>query len=130
MVTQQAVQQQLDDLGVRYRFFGKAELHELHRILVPNETMTVVVNGFYAGGFATMLATDKRLLVVDKKPFVLNIEDIRYDMISDVKFESTVLEAQLSVLVAGRRIAFRSWRQSQLRELGTCIQERVLQTLA
>ncbi len=130
MVSQQVVQQQLHALGIGHKFAGRAELRELKNILVPQETIQVLLNGFYTGGFATMIATDKRILIVDKKPFVLNIEDLRYDMISEVTFESKVLDAQVRITLPQKSVHFRSWHQPALRQLSGYIQERVMETYA
>jgi hypothetical protein len=49
---------------------------------LPGEEIYELVNGIYEGGFAIVVATDVRLLLIDKKPMnYLNVEDLRFDMI-------------------------------------------------
>ena len=128
MVSQAIVDQQLSQLGIQFRRFGRSELRELKNILVPGESICDAANGVYSGGFAMIVATDLRLLIVDKKPFKLNIEDLRYQMISETGFQSMLFDALLTINVPHKTITFRSWHQAHLRQLACYVQERVMQS--
>lgn len=127
MVELQNVEAQLHKVGMRNRFFGKPEVRELCHILTPNETIQHAVLGQYEGGFALMVATDRRVLLIDKKPWFLTMEDIRYDMVSEVDFYARLLDSTVSVITISKTLKFTSWSQSRLRDLVRYIQHRVME---
>lgn len=129
MVTMQEVDDQLKRLGVRYTFFGHAESLELRNILVPGEQIMTCMNGFYDGGIGLLVATDMRLILIDKKPFKLVYEDIRYDMITEIDFNSRLIDATTRIHLMGKKIQFRSWHIPNLRKLTSMVQERRMASL-
>ena len=127
MVSPQVVDSQLESLGISFKYFGRSEVQELQNILLPGELIEHAANGVYSGGFAMIVATNLRLLIIDKKPFKLNIEDIRYQTISEVGFQGRILDAMLMVNLPHKLLTFRSWHQPRLRNITNFIQERVMQ---
>ncbi len=127
MVSLADVDAQLAKVGIKNRFFGRPEVKELCHILAPGEVIQHAVNGQYEGGFAMMLATDRRILLIDKKPWFLTMEDIRYDMVSEVDYYARLLDATLSLVTFSKTLRFTSWRQGRLRELVHYIQHRVME---
>jgi hypothetical protein len=109
------------------RFWGKPEMRELTRVLVPDEKVIGAANGRYKGGFAMLLATDRRLLLIDKKIMFLNIEDIRYDMISQVEYCARIIDATVSVHTVNDTLRFTAWKQNHLRRLTGFMQEKVME---
>lgn len=126
MVTIQEVQAQLLRLGTRPGFWAKAEIRELPNILVPGETMTQVLMGWYNNGFALLCCTDQRVLLVDKKMLFMKLEDLRYEMIAEVMYQYRLLDASLDLTYAAKTFHFKSWNQTKLRQLSSYIQMRVM----
>jgi len=126
MVTAEEVKKQLEAIGVEFHLWGKAELRELERILVPDESIIHCVKGRYDGGFAVLVTTDRRLLLIDKKPFFLTLEDFRYDMISDIEYDHRLLDATVRVRTASKESRFTSTRISKLRALTAYTQDRMM----
>lgn len=127
MVTLSQVEAQLDKAGCNFKFWGRAEVRELCKILVPGETIILAVNGRYEGGFAMLCLTDHRLLLIDRKPMFLTLEDIRFDMISEIDFHARLLENTVRIITPARQLVFRSWNQKRLRQLLTETQARVME---
>jgi Bacterial PH domain len=127
MVSLQEVETQLDSIGANYKFWGRAEILELQHILVPGERIQACLNGHYSGGFATFVATDQRLLIVDKKVFFLTVEDMRYDMISEVDFGAQLLSGTIRVCTPTKTLIFTNYKPKILRQLASYIQQRVMQ---
>jgi hypothetical protein len=118
MVSKQSVEEQLKRLGFKLNGWGKGEIKELPSILLPGEEIFELVNGTYEGGFALAVATDIRLILVDKKPMnYLTVEDIRFDMISEIDYSHRLLGAQIAVSTGERDFHFRSYNQARLRKL-------------
>ena len=118
MVSKQSVDEQLRHLGFSLNGWGRAEIRELPRILLPGEEIYELVNGMYEGGFALAVATDVRLLLVDKKPMnYLTVEDIRFDMINEIDYSHRLLGAHIRVATGFKELMFRSYNQRRLRKV-------------
>ncbi len=127
MVSAQEVRKQLRRVGADYHFWGAPELRELPKILFENEHIQHVINGHYTGGFATLCATDIRVLLIDKKPLFLTLEDVRYDMVSDVMFNHRFVNASLILGTVHNSISFIGFNKSKLRDMTNYIQQRVME---
>ncbi|MDQ5971943.1 MAG: hypothetical protein QG553_102 [Patescibacteria group bacterium] len=127
MVALKEVERQLDALGANNRFWGRAEIVELQHILVPGEQIQASLNGRYHGGFATFVVTDQRLLIVDKKLFYLTVEDMRYDMISEVDFSAQLLSGTIQVCTPTKTLSFTNYKPRELRVVTSYIQQKVMQ---
>lgn len=117
----------LSRLGVRNQFFGRAEIKELRHILTDDEVITNAVNGRYENGFCLMVATDRRLLLIDKKMWFLSIEDVRFDMITELDYCARLLDATLSVRTINKIMRVTSFKPKLLREMTTYLQARVME---
>lgn len=125
MVSLNQVEDQLKRIGCNFRFWGRPEIRELRNILVQGETIAQCVNGRYEGGFALLVVTDHRLLLIDKKPMFLTLEDIRFDMIAEVDYSSHLLEGVIRIMTPNRKLTFTAWNQGRLRVLLNHLQERI-----
>lgn len=126
MVNKIEVLRQLKNIGVSFPFIGKPEINELPKILCEGETIKHIMNGRYEAGFAVLCATDHRLLLIDKRLMFLTIEDVRYDMISDVEFDHRLIDSSIHVGTVHKTISFNSFNQLRLRELTKYVQEQVM----
>jgi hypothetical protein len=118
MVSEKSVQEQLKKIGFKRHGWGKGELDELQNILLPDEEIYECVNGSYEGGFALLVATDIRLLLIDKKPMnYLTVEDLRFDMINEMDYSHRLMGAKISISAGSKNLAFRSYNQPRLRKL-------------
>jgi hypothetical protein len=128
MISKQAVEEQLKRIGCNFRFWGRSEVNELGRILMEDEIIAECVNGEYANGFAMLVTTNHRLLLVDKKPFLyLTVEDVRYEMITEFNYNHRILNSTINIYTTNKTMTFTSWNQHRLRQLMEYIQARVLE---
>ncbi|HSX47612.1 MAG TPA: PH domain-containing protein, partial [Patescibacteria group bacterium] len=59
-----------------------------------------------------------RVLLVDKKPLnYLTVEDMRFDMISEMDYSHRLLGATISISSGDKNLRFRSYNQARLRKL-------------
>lgn len=126
MVHLNTVEQQLRDIGFTFRLFSKPEVRELAKIISPDETIQEAVNGYYENGFALLCVTNHRLLLIDRKPMFLTLEDIRFDMVSEVDFNFRLLNATARVYTPNKSLMFTSWNHKRLRQLTERLQECVM----
>ncbi len=128
MISKQAVEEQLKRIGCNFKFWGRAEVNELGRILMEDEIIAECTNGEYANGFALLVATNHRILLVDKKPMLyLTVEDLRYDMITEFNYSHRLMNATIRLYTANKTLIFTSWNQHRLRRLLEFSQQRVLE---
>ena len=127
MVSLAQVEEQLKRVGCNFKMWGRAEIRELSNVLMPEETIAQAVNGTYEGGFAMLVVTNYRVLLVDRKPMLLTIEDIRYDMMSEVDYHNRLLGATVRVFTPMRNLVFSSWSNIRLRKCVNYVQQRVME---
>lgn len=120
------VEKQLKEIKFNAARVNRAEVRELQNILLPDEKIYECVNGFYEGGVALLVATDIRVLLIDKKPMgFLNVDDLRFDMISDIDYSHRAFGAQISINCGMRNLVFKSYNQPRLRKLIGHVQHRM-----
>ena len=128
MTTYQKVQEQLKRLHINCDGWGHGEYKELCNILHHDEVIEAAVNGYYEAGFALLVVTKNRLLIVDKKPLnYLTVEDMRYDMINEFDYQHRFVGAQLKVSAGAKTLHFTSLNQVGLRRCMTYVQNRMTQ---
>lgn len=127
MVNPKSVTKQLRQIGCDYGAWGRTEIKELSNVLMDNEQIMQAVNGYYGGGFALLCTTNLRVLIVDKKPFLLTVDDLRYDMIAEVNYSSRIFTAVLHIITPVHSLEFVSWSRAKLRNSMNYIQQRVME---
>lgn len=127
MVELAVVEQQLADIGASVSFWNRPEVTELQHILIPGEMIQACVTGRYEGGWAILCATDHRLLLIDKKLFHLSVEDLRYDMITEVDYGAQLLSGTIKICTPTKALTFTTFKPKLLRVVAGFIQQRVLE---
>ncbi len=125
MVDVQTIKAQLSAIDDNQPFWVSAEIKELPHVIVPNETIKHLVAGRYEGGIALIVATDHRVLIIDKKPMFLMVEDVRYEMISEIDFGQKLFDCVVHINSFTKSVWFNSYRKKQLRALSSYIQHRL-----
>jgi len=126
MVDVKSVHAQLKRINFSVNAWGQAEIRELPNILHPDEKIYECVNGIYDGGFALLVATDMRVLLVDKKPLnYLTVEDLRFDMINEIDYSHRLMGAKITISAGNKTLNFRSYNQGRLRKLIGHVQDRM-----
>lgn len=82
----QRIMEELKAVGMTPYGFIKLETKELPRIIHPHEHIEGVVYGRAKTGLAMLIATDCRVIFLDKKPFAMIMDEMTYDVVSGVSF--------------------------------------------
>jgi hypothetical protein len=128
MVHSSVIEARLSKLGFKTSRWFKPEIKELQHILMDNEQLVGAVAGRYFGGFALLIATERRLLLIDKKIPYLSVEDIRYDMISEIDYNSRMFDSTINIYTVNKQHRFNSWKhRDKLRALVNYAQKRVME---
>lgn len=125
MVDKKTIKMQLAAIDANLPFWVNAEVKQLSKILVPGEVINHVISGRYEGGFALLCATDLRLLIVDKKPMFLTVEDVRYDMIAEVNFSHQLMDSSIHLATVSKDLWFSSFSKDYLKGLTDYIQHKL-----
>ena len=127
MISKDNLDEQLRRVHFNRHGWGKSEAVELCNVLMPDEEIDECVNGFYEAGFALLVATKDRLLLIDKKPLnYLTVEDMRFDMICEFDYSHRLIGADVTVATSGNNtLHFTSWNQPRLRRLLGFVQFRI-----
>ncbi len=125
MISQQVLQAQLQSLNMRFRVFGRKECRELKKILQPGEKVIQCAYGFYQGGSGLLVATADRLLLIDKRRFFLNLEDLRYDAIDTVELSLSYVRADLFLKSGARKLLFKSMSDARLKKIKDYTTKRI-----
>ncbi len=100
------IQEQLMKIGISKSsspaIWGRREIAELPAIIQEDEEMFGLVQGVYNGGQGILVATNKRLLFIDKGLiYGLKVEDFGLDKITSVQYESGLLFADIKIMASG-----------------------------
>jgi len=125
MVSLKQVEEQLKRVGCNFRFWGRPEIRELCNILTDGEVIAQCVNGRYENGGALLCATNHRLLLIDKKPMFLTLEDLRFDMISEIDFSAQLFGSTVHIMTPNKTLTFSAMNQDRLRKVLNYTQQRV-----
>lgn len=126
MVDIKSVQKQLKGIKFGGSLWNQAEIRELPNILHEGEKVAECANGVYEGGLALMVATDQRVLLIDKKPLnYLTVEDLRFDMINEIDYSHRLMGAAVTISSGSKTMKFKSYNQARLRRLINLVQQRM-----
>lgn len=85
------IKKELATAGMSTYGLQKAESRFLPEIIHKNEHIGGVVYGRYEGGGGMLIATDKRIIFLDKKPFFTTNDEVTYNVVSGFKINRTGL---------------------------------------
>ena len=83
---QARVLQELKNLGVSRSGLSSMESRYLPSIIHADEQLCGVVYGHHQAGFAMLVATDRRIVFLDKKPLFVDQDDIAYGVVAGVSY--------------------------------------------
>ena len=101
MPTLEALQARLASLKVPRQITRTPEIKELPTLLGDGEDVGRIARGLYDGGVGVLVATDKRLIFVDKRWFSLRVEDFPYERVSSVQYEGGLLLGKVTIHSSG-----------------------------
>ena len=91
------IRRQLRELGMSKIAMLRSEIKYLPRIIHLDEQVGGVAYGSYEGGFAVLVATDKRVIFLDKKPMATIEDEITYFVVSGVSLSSAGINSTVSL---------------------------------
>lgn len=101
-----SIQKELAIAGVPRRILKTQEVRGLVNILGENESILGCVQGLYSEGIGLIVATNSRLLIINKSFLWTKMEDESYAMINSILYKKGLVFGQLTLATRARRYMF------------------------
>ena len=85
------------------KFLGRREIKELPSILWEDELPEMLVTGIYNNGNGILVATNRRLVFVNKGLMSFKMEDFSYDKITSIESKTGMLLGQITIYASGNK---------------------------
>lgn len=118
---------ELKGLGVSKFALGRMESRYLPQIIHADEHLGGVVYGHHEDGYAMLVATDKRVIFLDRKPFYVNEDEISYDIVSGINFSHAGVGSTVTLHTRIREYAFRTFNRKCAQQFVRYIEQRSLE---
>ena len=107
-------------------FSARREVKELPKILWDDEQVLDLVQGFYNNGTGILVATQKRLLFVDKGLLGgLKVEDFPLDKISSLQYSTGIVLGEITVFTSGNKAMIKRVEKRQARSFAEGVRARI-----
>ncbi|EFU69158.1 phage protein [Aliarcobacter butzleri JV22] len=113
MPTLEQIKSQITNLDNISKFGGKKEIKELPSILWEDEIIKKLEEGMYKNGIGLLVATNKRLIFVNKSIFSLKVEDFGYDKITSIEYKKGLLMGEITIYASGNRAEITSMGKNE-----------------
>lgn len=127
MPTLEQVKEKVKNLDGCSRFLGKWEINELPKILWEDENILRLSDGYYNQGVGIVVATNKRILFLNKGIFSSQIEDFAYNKISSIQCNKGLVLASLIIYTAGNKAVIDNMGKDDAQYFADCIRARISQ---
>lgn len=126
MPTLEQIKSQISSLDGFSAFLGRKEIKELPNILWQDENIENIVQGHYKDGNGILVATNKRLVFVNKGLlWGLTVEDFAYDKISSTQYETGLLFGDLTIYTSGNKAVISQIDKKQARLFGDWLRNKL-----
>ena len=126
----------LKSLGARWYEVRLPEVLMLCNLLQENETVIGVVFGKYkhfveqASGRGMLVATNYRILLIDRKPLYLRYEELPYNMLNGFSLTSAAGSSSLTLETRVGDIMLKSWNHRSAVKFIQTIEKYIIRTSA
>lgn len=126
MPTLEEVKNQILHLDGASKFLAYKEIKELPNILWEDEIIEKIVQGLYETKQGVLVATNKRLIFVDKGLiYGLHVEDFPYNKITSIQYKTGLILGEIAIFAAGNRADIRNIVKRQARNFCDYVRARM-----
>jgi hypothetical protein len=120
------IDDQIRRLSLPSQLLGRRELRELPAILWDDEEVLDIVQGHYNRGTGILIATQKRLLFVDKGLiYGLKVEDFPLDKISSIQYQTGMLFGTITIFTSGNKAVIQNVDKTRARTFAEGVRARI-----
>jgi hypothetical protein len=130
MPTPQEVRAQIKRLGFKRirSWMVLREIKQLPQVLLDGENIKSLVYGRYQHRHGILVATDQRLIFLEKRLFSLHVESFDYHKIAAVGFSTGILFGSLEIHVSGNHLRINGIDKTRIQPLVATIRKRIAQS--
>ena len=110
------------------KFLARKEIKELPSILWEDELPERIVQGSYNNKTGILVATNKRLIFIDKGIFSLKAEDFPYDKISSMQYSTGILMGGIEIYASGNKAEIKNVAKDQVKPFCEYVRARITKT--
>lgn len=122
-------QKEIDDAFRRMsgteKFLGRREIKELPQILWEDELPEIAIQGLYNNKNGLLVATNKRLVFVDKGMFSLTVEDFPYDKVTSLQYNTGLMFGGLEIYASGNKAEIKQVNKDQVKPFAEYVRARI-----
>jgi len=122
--------EQLGHLDGASKFLGRREIRELPSILWEDEDVEKLIQGTYGGSSGVLVATNKRLVFVDKGIAKLRVEDFPYDKVTSIQYKTGLLMGTITIFASGNRAEIQNVVKESCKDFADYVRARVTSATA
>ncbi len=126
---EERVKEELKALGMSPFAMLRMESRYAPKIIHPDEYLGGVIYGRYSGGHAMIMATDRRVIFVDRKPLFVHEDEIDYRVVSGVTLHFTGLVFTITLHTKIKDYTLRTFNEKCARGFVEYIEARTLEHL-
>ena len=120
------IEEQIKRSGASKSFLTRREIKSLPGILWEDENVEKIAQGYYAKGTGILVATNKRLVFIDKGMiYGLRVEDFPYDKISSIQYETGLMSGKIVIFTSGNKAEIKHVYNDQARMFGDYVRARI-----
>src|SRR5665647_2412271 len=101
------------------------ELKELPSILWEDENVEKWVQGYYEKGTGILVATNKRLIFLDKGLVGLRVEDFPYDKITSLQYKTGFVLGEITVFASGNKSEIKNIQKAEVGPFAEYVRARI-----
>lgn len=126
MATLEEVKDQISYLDGTSKLLGRKEIKELPNILWEDEKIEKIVQGLYENKIGVLVATNKRLIFVDKGLiYGLRVEDFPYDKITSIQYETGLIFGEIIIFASGNKAKIEQVDKKKTRDFSDYVRARI-----
>jgi len=122
---EKAIKQAINKLSGAHKFLGRREIKELPKILWEDELPEKAVQGIYASRNGLLVATNKRLIFIDKGIFSLKVEDFPYDKITSIQYSTGLLWGEIDIFASGNKAEIKQVPKDLVRDFADYVRAKI-----
>lgn len=121
------INKELRDLGVSSFAMMRMATHHLPNIIHPDEKIGGVVYGHYEGGHGMLVATDRRIIFLDRKPLYANQEFVNYDVVSGVHHSYSGFGSTVTLHTRIRDFVIHTYNEDCAQNFVNFLEDRIIE---
>lgn len=119
------VESAIKNLTGAEKFLGRREIKELPKILWEDELPEKIIQGLYNNGNGILVATNKRLIFIDKGMFSLKVEDFPYDKITSIQYSTGMMFGGMDIFCSGNKAEIKRVAKDQVKSFADYVRARI-----